>query len=131
MTLPKNQVTLTDLLNMPFNMVHELHRLAFLKTQAEKERQEQEEKEKQEKAKKQQQEHREQVAQNVPVFAQKYENFDPAKQTPPQKPLAPAQAAKAINERQKASGQDPATQALVKNMTAVGAEELLEEVIGN
>ena len=131
MTLPKNQVTLTDLLGMPFNMVHELHRLAFLKTQAEKERQEEEKKAKEEEARKKQQEHREQVAQNVPVFAQKYENFEPAKQTPPQKPLAPAQQAQMDKARQKVSGQDPQTQSLVRNMTAVGAEELLEEVIGN
>lgn len=71
-----------DLMEMPFNLVHELYRIVFIKMQLQKEQEEERKKKEEEDKKKAQQEHEEALRAGDPNFVAKFKPYTP--QTPPQ-----------------------------------------------
>lgn len=89
-----------DLLNMPFNLVHELYRIVFNKVQMQIKQKEEEDKKKQQEQKQQEIDREEALRSGDPNFVAKFKPYTP--QTPPQQEQkAPVQgealAAKLIN----------------------------------
>lgn len=73
-----------DLFDMPFNIVHELYRIVFIKLQIQKEQAEEAKRKKAEEEKKAQQEHDEALRSGEPNFVAKFKPYSP--ETPPQQP---------------------------------------------
>lgn len=106
-------MSLFELLDQPFNVVHELYRIVYLKSKLQKEKDEREKLEAEEKARQEALAHREQIRNNVPAFATKNEVL---KQTPPQ------------NKPENIDKHDP-SMALASQMISSDMQDVLEEVI--
>ena len=73
-----------ELLEQPFNVVHEMYRLVYLKGVAQKKKEEEEQKRKAEQEEADRRAHEEEVRGNVPAFATKTEVLGKKDQAPPQ-----------------------------------------------
>lgn len=73
---------MNDLFDMPFNIVHELYRIVFIKIDLQKKQAEEEKLKKQEEEKKAQAEREEALRSGDPDFVAKFKPYTP--QTPPQ-----------------------------------------------
>ena len=79
----KGNMSVFELLEQPFNVVHEMYRLVYLKNLAQKQKEELEKKEKEEKEKEERKAREEQIRGNTPAFATKNEVLGRKDQVPP------------------------------------------------
>lgn len=116
-----------ELFNQPFNVVHEMYRLVFLKNKYQKEKEEKEKAEAEAKAKQEQKAHEEQLRNNVPAFATKSYVLG-KEQTPPQSKTEQPDKAP-TKETKNSSTSTPMSDAVVAQMVASDMQATLEEVI--
>lgn len=122
----KGNMSIFELLEQPFNVVHEMYRLVFLKNKLQKEKEEKEKLEAEEKKKQQIEAHNEQLRNNVPVFATKSHVLG-NKQTPPQnKEEKPSTD---NTPRGNESTNTPLSESVVNQMISKDMEDALEEVL--
>lgn len=119
-------MTLFELLDQPFNIVHEMYRLVFLKNKMQREKEERDKLQAEEKAKAEEAARRDQLRRNVPAFATKSEVFGP--QTPPQQ----TQSEKSTDTPKPGtndSTRSAVSDSVVSQMISSDMQEALEEVI--
>ena len=141
-----------ELLEQPFNVVHEMYRLVYLKGVAQKKKEEEEQKRKAEQEEADRRAHEEEVRGNVPVFATKTEVLGKKDQAPPQEeetkankmsPAAEAAYRAEIERRAREDKEPPKLQPIqqpntvseaernpaVQQMIAGQMQDVLEEVM--
>ena len=121
----KGHISIFQLLEQPFNVVHELYRLTFLKRKAQKEEEERKRLEAEQKEKLEQQSHRDAVRSNIPAFATKNEVM---KQTPPQIE-AKSEDPKVIEQKPMGFNNPTERSNLVGQMISSDMQDILEEVM--
>lgn len=122
----KGNMSIFELLEQPFNVVHEMYRLVFLKNKLQKEKEEKEKLEAEEKKKQQIEAHNEQLRNNIPAFATKSHVLG-NKQTPPQSKEEKSSADNARKENSSTS--TPLSESVVNQMISKDMEDALEEVL--
>lgn len=92
----KGNMSVFELLEQPFNVVHEMYRLVYLKNLAQKQKEELERKEKEEKEKEEKRAREEQIRSNTPAFATKNEVLGRKDQVPPSNEVKATQNSPAV-----------------------------------
>jgi hypothetical protein len=101
-------------MDQPFNVVHEMYRLVYLKSLAQRKKDEEEKAKAEEKKKQEQEERREKLRTNVPAFATKSAVLG----TPPQN-----------EETSKPVESKPEDSPVVQQMISSDMEDMIEEVL--